>query len=195
MSSHELIGDVSGKHKPRDKTLLMKKCFFWSLTHWRRKKTVQLPKSLFSRLPFPVLQAVPQEDFLPHLFSSMSSCSRHALPCTASSRSRPTRSCAPGRQSVLARAQHHALQPRRKWPTPTLPETLPCHCHQPRSALLWHRMLCRIGSHDVTSSPSAPLFHTSSWEREATTTRMASSWWELCAKTSKKLSGLDRMRG
>ena len=160
-----------------------------------QKKLFSFQKVFFSRLPFPVLQAVPQEDFLPHLFSSMSSCSRHALPCTASSRSRPTRSCAPGRQSVLARAQHHALQPRRKWPTPTPPETLPCHCHQPRSALLWHRMLCRIWPHDVTSSPSAPLFHTSSWEREATTTRMASSWWELWAKTSKKLSGLDRMRG
>ena len=33
MGSHELIGDGSGKHKPRYKTLLMKKCFFWSLTH------------------------------------------------------------------------------------------------------------------------------------------------------------------
>ena len=79
--------------------------FFGSLTHWRCKKNCSASKKFSSRLPFPVLQAVPQEDFLTHLFSSMSSCSRHALPCTASARSRPMRSCAPGRQSVLAQAK------------------------------------------------------------------------------------------
>ena len=75
------------------KTLLIKTCFFWPVTNWRRNQKKNQPPKSFFPTSIPCLASCASRRF-PHSsfqhrppFQSMSSCSRRALPCTASARS------------------------------------------------------------------------------------------------------------